>query len=197
MAVLTYRSSISGAWGPARQERALTGIAPGAVSFLDMAKGDRTQRAAMFGAARRGDIIHVASLAVLSDDESDLLELLGFLAEPSRGLQMVAAECGTVIQPGSSRDTVVSAWKRARRLARARFAGEAGGAATRKLAMARTSDGAERIRSRWCDPRHETAALLREAGISRNTAQRELGLRSAAIAAEFARLKRLAGEPDA
>jgi hypothetical protein len=55
MAVLTYRSSISGAWGPARQERALTGIAPGAVSFLDMAKGDRTQRAAMFGAARRGD----------------------------------------------------------------------------------------------------------------------------------------------
>ena len=192
MPIQVYMSAMSPCWPYARQSAALEAVLPGAVVFReDAALGSKVagaregsvQRARMLHGLRVPEdvAVHVASLAVLARTAEDMASVLAALA--ASGTRLVSAAEG---EPGD----LLGAWRSARDRCRASVAGQRGGAAIRERAAEVYRPRVEAIRGRWGNPAHGTAALLFEAGVSRNTANKYLGIgREAAVAEHAARLR--------
>lgn len=138
------------------------------------------------------DIIHVASIACLSDDEDDLIDFLR--AAKKRNLKIICAEEKFEWYPQRSLSLVLRAWKMARNNGAARVGGQI--SAAKREAMAKA--GAEKIKGRWCLPNSafKTDDLLKEADISRTSANKYLGRRPMAQANHVAAQKRKAKRED-
>lgn len=140
-----------------------------------------TSRAELLHLTVRRDTgtIWVASLAVLAWSDEDLR---GVLAASRKGVLVAIAEDLTVPAGPIDADAVVATWRAAR--ARAQLEGQQlqGATVSAKRRRADSDAAIERIRDRWplSSSEWSTAALLAEAGLSRNTVNARLGGRELA-----------------
>jgi hypothetical protein len=195
MTVTVYMSEISPYWTFERQKAALASVLPADRVFTDAldrkarrghSAVELVERGQMLRPTRRlrGEVVHVASYAVLAWSADDLLAVLAALKR--RGARLVSAEDGEA-------EDVLAAWHAARTKSRHAGAVLRGGEVTKARKAAEYAPKVEAIRDRWGNPAYDTATLLAEAGVSRNTATKYLGiLRGEAIRKEAARLKRKA-----
>lgn len=185
----SYTSNLAAAWSIDRQEKLLRQRVPGWSKIahyrdeLSAAKrkaldaSGMEQRSDMLRATRRRDVIYVASLACLAVHEADLFDFLFAVGE--RGGTVRVLDIDLEIPPGSIMDAAracVTAFRNAKRRAQTEPGRQSGGkvAAERREAAARKA--AAMIADRWKLPtqEHPTDALLAEAGLSRNTANKYL-----------------------
>lgn len=133
-------------------------------------------------------VIYVASLAVLAWSEDDLREVMA--AIKARRAMLVSAEDGECFTENV--EDAVARWRAASTKSRLEGAAKRGGAVSAKVRGDRVSAGVEKIKDRWPLPSSEwsTAALLAEAGVSRNGANARLGGREKAQARYQAAIKR-------
>ena len=196
MTVKVYLSEVSAFWTFERQEAVLAAVLPGAKVFRDVL--DRRVRRAQSPASLLDrekllrstsspdldETVYVASLAVLAWSLDDLRTVLAVLAR--RGARLVSMDDGDP-------EDVPAAWQAASAKARRAAGGETGGNVTRRNMEAAYAPRVKAIAQRWGDSAYSTAELLREAGVSRNTAIKYIGTtRGDAIRKEAARLKRKA-----
>lgn len=130
---------------------------------------------ALFRPTRRQarDVLHVVSLAVIAEEEKDFREFVK--STWKIGASIKSHEDGALWEPGRSLPRAVASWKAARKTGAAKI-GASISAANRR---ARSADGIAKIKERWplLSSEWSTADLLKEAGLSLNTAKAHLGKR--------------------
>ena len=206
MAYKAYLSEIAPWWTIERQEELLSGAVPGwppgVGVFIDRLTVRQrrahqvdalTQRTSMLRPTSRASMgkIYVASLAVLAWGETDFRAVL----EATRKATLHAVSDGVTIPPGQvDADEMVQQWQAARTKSRLQGAALVGAAVSAAKRSAIAAEGVAKIKDRWPLPSSEwsTAALLAEAGVSRNTVNAHLGGRETAQARYQAALKRKA-----
>lgn len=188
-----YLSNISPHWPFPKQEAALAAVVPnGSPTYRDTLSiarrkahvaADLTQRTAMLRRTTRqadNETIYVASLAVLAWTADDLTGVLAAAAE--RHATVVVLDAGLSIPPDAPMAVVHQAlqeFARGRRRAYTELGRHAGGIISSQRRAERAKAGCERIADRWRLPTQDypTPDLLREADVSRNTANQYLGRR--------------------
>lgn len=204
-----YLNDIVPWWPIERQEAALSDVMATAVVFQDLlsrrqrqghSAADLVQRAQMLRPTNhvpRGEVIHVATLAILARTQIELLDFLSALV--SRGSALVTAETSTTYRPLTEAlfPQIIEDWKQARVKSRIEGATLRGGEATKVKYTAIYKARFARIKDHWGDPEWPTKTLLAEAcdengkSMARNTANKYAGMtREQAIAREEVRLKR-------
>lgn len=127
---------------------------------------------ALFRLTRRQntDTLHVISLGIIAENEKDFRKFM----EKARDSFIVSAE-GHTINPKSNIENSVALWRDARRNGAAKI----GARISADKKKATTKEAVAKIKDRWPLPSKEwpTAQLLKEAGISLNTAKAHLGKR--------------------
>lgn len=134
------------------------------------------------------DEIWVSSIAVLAPDEKSLKDSIRLLN--ARGCTVRAVEEGIIFGSPIPVAKCVVAWKEARKKGAAKI----GGQKSADIRKANSSEAVSKIKDRWPMSSKEwpTKALLREAGISLNTAKAHLGKRPIAQYNYQAKMKRKA-----
>lgn len=130
--------------------------------------------------------LHVVSLGVIADTEKKCRE---FLALAKKGnAEIVSLEDGRTFSVNGNCDNIVKWWKDARRSGSAKI----GAKLSAENKKAKSAEGIAKIKDRWPLPSSEwtTAALLKEAGVSLNTAKSHLGRRPIAQYNYQAKIKR-------
>jgi hypothetical protein len=148
------------------------------------------QRDEMLRPSQRKDPfkIHVASTAVLSDNEKDFRK---FMQEAwKRKATIIDVEEVKELPPGTYLVKAVEQWKEARKNGVAKV----GGQISAKLRKEKSAEAIAKIKDRWPLPSKEwpTKVLLKEAGVSLNTVKSLLGKRPIAQYNYQAKLKRKA-----
>ena len=117
--------------------------------------------------------IHVVSLGVMAQTEKGFLELLTSIRKIKA--HIIEAETATDYWPDCPIKNVVNAWKVARRDGSAKI----GAKRSAEVKKAKSAEAVAKIKDRWPLPSKEwsTAVLLKEAGVSLNTAKSLLGKR--------------------
>lgn len=117
--------------------------------------------------------IFVISFAVIADNEKDLREFAKLCK--ARKTEVCSSEGQTVWRWYNSAHILVEWWREARRNGAAKI----GARISADKKKAKGKEGADKIANRWPMPSDEypTATLLKEAGISLNTAKAHLGKR--------------------
>lgn len=172
---------------PEAQRAALARIIPG---WPDVPIFSGEDRHMLLRATTRKepDTIYVASLGCVASDEDDLIDFLR--AAKKRALKIICIEEDFEWYPQRSLSIVLKAWKAARNKGSAKVGGQISGEMRKAIVQA----GAEKIRARWALPSKEwkTDALLKEADISRTSANKYLGRRPLTQANYIAAQKRKA-----
>ena len=203
MPAKAYISNIATGWPVERQEALLAKHVPGwpAVTIyrdiLDARTrqahqpGDLVNRAAMLrptGRQREGETIYVASLVVLAWGKDDFAEVLTLAARRGAAIWSVDNPCP---QPSPV------AFAEAKREASRKQARENGTKAAAERRAAAAEAKAMPYKTRWRDKAERTEDLLREMGLSRNTASKYLGRRELVLKRVEAQLKRKARDEQA
>lgn len=175
----------------ARQEATLGNLLDSATVHRDtVGKTERrahrpaslVERGLMLSAASEspGITLSVASLAVLAWSPEDFAAVAQ--AVVGQGGTITAVLDGVTIDGKMSTDRALVHWIAARSRSRIEGAAKRGAANSARVRKAATDAGITLIASRWPLPSSEwsTAALLAEAGVSRNTANDRLGGRETA-----------------
>lgn len=207
-----YLSEISRWWTIERQTEVLSAAIDGwpksVQVYTDLVhEKDRRSRCADLLTARQDALrptgrptqpsLYVASLAVLAWTEDDLINVVSGIIE--RGWMLFSVDDHHSFGSPSPAQTVRFVaerasliWKGARIKSRLEGAAKRGGAVSARVRGDRVSAGVEKIKDRWPLPSSEwsTAALLAEAGVSRNGVNARLGGREKAQIRYQAALKR-------
>lgn len=188
-----YISNLSEHWTLPKQEAALAAaLPPGSPIYCDRLStarrkarvpADLIQRASMLRRTKRepaGETIYVASLAVLAWTADDLSSVLAAIS--ARHATLVALDTGLTIPPDAPMAVVAGAMQqfaRGRRRVQTELGRRAGGVISAAHRSARAQAGCAKIADRWrlATEDYPTPGLLREADVSRNTANLYLGRR--------------------
>ena len=202
MAVRAYISNIARGWPVAKQEAILADWVPGwpnVTVFRDILDArtrqahqavDLVNRAAMLrptSSKLGGEVIYVASLAVLAWSKSDFTKVLSDTAR--RGATIQALDGADVPSAPGFMAAKVEGSRRQARQNGTRIAADRRAAEAEAKAMP--------FKERWRDKTERTADLLAEMGLSRNTASKYLGRRELVLKRVEAQLKRKARDEQA
>jgi hypothetical protein len=142
---------------------------------------------------RKGGVVYIASLAVLAWSAEDMLSCLTRAA--SRGMTVRVLDADLTIGADAraallhkAAQAFAAARERRREIERGRTGGSISGKKRSDAARAK----AEAIKLKWADERFRTVDLLKEAGITYNTAKLYLGSRLLVLQAQAAAAKRRA-----
>lgn len=189
-----YTSNISPIWRFDRQEALLRAALPGYPKGVEVFRDEMDgrvrrgrkpaslyHRAEMLRATtkRRGEIVHVATLAVMAWTQDDLLEALTLAL--ARGVTVRALYDDLTIQPDAGPDVLhaaVVAFAKGRKAGSAFIGGKISGEAKEAVARAK----AQRIADIYGMPTDKMSwsELIRVSGLVRNTIIKHLGKRPAA-----------------
>lgn len=187
-----YMSNISPHWTEPKQQATLASVLIGEHSLytdtlppamrMGRDPASLAERASMLRptAKARGEIINVASLAVLAWSPQDLTRVFSAAAE--RGATVLAHDINLAIPPNAEMSIVHTALEelaRSRRRAQTELGRFAGGKISGHLRGEASRVACDKIAARWALPTKEypTDDLLAEAGVSRNTATKYLDRR--------------------
>jgi len=131
---------------------------------------------------------YVSSIAVISDDEKDINNFINMANK--RGALIHSVEENQSWKTPIPRLPFVMAWKDARK----NGAAKVGGKISADIRKKKSAEGIAKIKDRWPMPSKEwpTEILLKEAGVSLNTAKSVLGRRPIEQANYAAKIKRKA-----
>lgn len=199
MADRIYQSNISKAWPFERQAKVLgehkTPVYRDELSGAALKRRDTSmlfERAAMLRSTSRrsGEVIRVASLAVLAMSVRDLAEVLSGAAARLATIEAVAENFSIPPDPPVAiLAQAIHAWEKARQRARTEGGILAGSRVAAERARARTAAALALVQEDWSRPTAEvsTAELVERSGLSYKTLWEHLGKRSKA---QKTRLKR-------
>jgi hypothetical protein len=197
MTARVYLSNIVAAWPIERQEKLCAEKVPGwpdvAIYREEVAPRHRKSHSAealvernnalLRKTNRRGaETIYVPTLPLLGWELRDFHRCL--VAAEARNATIVALDTGTVIPPNASRKALADAGdefvNRRKSVQTEGARGTGGGKIAGERRWAAAEERCQKIAARWPLPsdQYPTAALLKEAGLSRNTVKIHLGVRS-------------------